>query len=222
MASNLGWWRPERVQSQIHLGPFRPLHVHSETQAHCSYTLPLPLPLCFVSSQRGVPTPGYCTCKKKQHTLTGKLCIQLRCRDLTRPQFTAVFDWVLVKDRRGWRWQAWGNWERQRDRRSRERQGQSVILLLTEKDKVRGEGVKVSDLRKEKRRKMKRGRKERYDRSIRDKDERGRGGVVEGGGGRQYVRVCYYSLRVGWRHEKQEEEEEEGGRLQQTGRGLAV
>lgn len=44
--------------------------------------------------------------------------------------------------------------------------------------------------------------------------------MVGGVAGSQYVRVCYYSLRVGWRHEK-EEEEEEGG-LQQTGRGLAV
>lgn len=42
--------------------------------------------------------------------------------------------------------------------------------------------------------------------------------------GPQYVSLCYYSLRVGWRHEKQgkEEVEEEEGGLQQTGRGLAV
>lgn len=60
-------------------------------------------------------------------------------------------------------------------------------------------------------RKTKPGRKSRDDRSVRDK---------EGGGGRQYVRLCYYSLRAGWRHET--EEDEEGGGLQQTGRGLAV
>lgn len=46
--------------------------------------------------------------------------------------------------------------------------------------------------------------------------ERGRRGA-----GRQYVSLCYYSLRVGRRHEKEQDKEEEEG-LQQTGRGLAV
>lgn len=59
MASNLGWWRPQRVQSQIHLGPFRPLNVHSETHAHCSHPpppAPPPLPLFLVSCQRHIST----------------------------------------------------------------------------------------------------------------------------------------------------------------------
>lgn len=40
-----------------------------------------------------------------------------------------------------------------------------------------------------------------------------RGGWRSGGGGagRQYVRLCYYSLRVGWRHEKEEEKRGRGG-----------
>lgn len=76
------------------------------------------------------------------------------------------------------------------------------------KSQSKREKVQVSDLQK-KRRKMKPGRKRRYDRSVRDKGERGGGGGR--GAGRQYVRLCYYSLRVGWRHEKEEEEDEERG-----------
>lgn len=49
----------------------------------------------------------------------------------------------------------------------------------------------------EKRRKAKPGRKKGH-RSVRDKVV-----VVVGGWCRQYVRLYYYSLRVGWRHEKE-------------------
>lgn len=125
MACNLGWWRPQRVQSQIHLGPFRPLHVHSGTLAHCSH----PLHHCrylFALCRVSTTTLRCATCMQKKKA-TVKICLRFRYRDLTTWTRSCRIIQKLMMEQ-----YEWSKCE------SKERKLRESIILLKKTKKERG------------------------------------------------------------------------------------